>query len=481
MKLSVIYTIVLLLNVTFCYAQIRTTLSFDLAPGTNLSYNNTTFETYSENEYIHINSFDTISSPRWYTTDTGKSLIASGALIGLGLYTYKDSGFLNRVTTKEQINRYLPGFENHLDDHLQYIPYLGIYVLDWAGIPSKHNTKRKTTTIATSLLLNLIVVQGLKYSIAETRPDGSANNSFPSGHTTTAFMGAHVFHKEYGERSPYYSIGAYLMASVTGFFRQLNDKHWSSDVLVGAGLGISLTELAYYLNGLYYGEEGINEIVYNPYDPNFNKPSFLEAKASFASLIDDVDQSEFGLIVKNGFALDLEGAYFFNKYFGLGGNVGVQSFPVDVSESVKNEFEVQGFDINSESVGNSKYSLGPFIQFPFGKNTIGGKFLIGYSTISDTEIRLAPIDGDITEIDDIIYAQFSPKGGLIWSTGIYIKRQLSDKLYMGVFADYNNLGTDLEVRVLDDITNNNPTYLDRTFSSSFHSYNIGGNIGVMLW
>jgi hypothetical protein len=481
MKLSLFLTLSFSLFITLCIAQKRINYSFNTAHGSIYSPQKNSLEDHIEKESAYYLSSDTLSSTKWLTTDTGKSLIASGALIGLGLYTYKDSGFLNRVTTKEQINRYLPGFENHLDDHLQYIPYLGIYVLDWAGIPSKHNTKRKTTTVATSLLLNLIVVQGLKYSIAETRPDGSANNSFPSGHTTTAFMGAHIFHKEYGERSPYYSIGAYIMASVTGFFRQLNDRHWSSDVLVGAGLGISLTELAYYLNGLYYGEEGINDVVYNPSDLNVNKPSFLEAKASYANLINEVDQHEFGLIAKNGFALDIEGAYFFNKYLGLGGNLGIQSFPVGVDDVIKNEFEILGFDINSESVGNSKYSLGPYVQYPFGKNTIGGKFLMGYSTISDTEIRLSPIDGDITEIDDITYAQFSPKGGFIWSTGIYFKRLLSERLYMGVYADYNNLGTDLEVRVLEDININDPIYTERTFSSSFHSYNIGANIGVMLW
>jgi membrane-associated phospholipid phosphatase len=450
---------------------------------TSILYSNTSLSSFSRAYQPYISVYDTIPAPstKWYATDTGKSLIASGALIGLGLYTYKDEGFLNRVTIKEQINRYLPGFENTLDDYTQYIPYAGIYILDAAGVKSKHKTLRKTTSVATGLLLNLIVVQGLKYTIAEPRPDGSSNNSFPSGHTTTAFMGAHVFHKEYGERSPYYSIGGYLLASVTGFFRQLNDRHWSSDVLVGAGLGISLTELSYYLNGLYYGDEGINEIEYTESVTNYNKPSFLEAKASFASLIDDINTRDSGLIAKNGFSVDIEGAYFFNKYIGAGGNVGIQSFPVEIDQNIKNAFENQGFDINSETVGNSKYSLGPFVQYPFGKSTVGGKFLLGYSTISDTEIRLSPIDGDVTEADDITYAQVSPKGGLIWSTGIYFKHLLSDKLYIGLYADYNNIATDLEVSTLTDLTNDVPSYDSSTIASSFNSYNIGGNIGVMLW
>lgn len=70
------------------------------------------------------------------------------------------------------------------------------------------------------------------------RPDGSNNKSFPSGHTATAFMAATMLHKEYGGRSPWYSIAGYSMATVTGVSRMLNNKHWLSDVLVGAGIGI---------------------------------------------------------------------------------------------------------------------------------------------------------------------------------------------------------------------------------------------------
>lgn len=34
------------------------------------------------------------------------------------------------------------------------------------------------------------------------RPDGSAKNYFPSGHTATAFMGAELLRKEYWDVSP---------------------------------------------------------------------------------------------------------------------------------------------------------------------------------------------------------------------------------------------------------------------------------------
>ena len=118
MKWTVIFTLVISFFTLTSYSQIRSTHFFEFDPGSVYSYQDSTPENYFDNEYLNFSTFDTIPSPRWYSTDTGKSLIASGALIGLGLYTYKDNGFLNRVTTKEQINRYLPGFENHLDDYL---------------------------------------------------------------------------------------------------------------------------------------------------------------------------------------------------------------------------------------------------------------------------------------------------------------------------------------------------------------------------
>lgn len=52
------------------------------------------------------------------------------------------------------------------------------------------------------LALMFCMVMGLKMSAKSERPDHSARNSFPSGHTATAFMGAQLLHNEYGEAYP---------------------------------------------------------------------------------------------------------------------------------------------------------------------------------------------------------------------------------------------------------------------------------------
>ena len=193
--------------------------------------------------------------------------------------------------------------------------------------------------MATAIALNLIVVQGLKYTVKEPRPGNKEENSFPSGHTATAFMGAHFFYKEYAHKSPFYSIAAYVLATMTGVLRQLNDRHWVSDVLVGAGLGISLTEFAYFLNDKWWDDKGIHEIV--PIERHINelKPSFIGLKLGFASLIELRDNEEAGMSAQTGFRFSTEGAYFFNEKFGVGGEIGFQSFPNTIDEDIEKKIQ----------------------------------------------------------------------------------------------------------------------------------------------
>ena len=79
------------------------------------------------------------------------------------------------------------------------------------------------------------------------RPDGSGSNSFPSGHTATAFAAAEFMRQEYKDASPWYGIAGYAAAMATGILRLYNNKHWVSDVVAGAGVGILSTKLAYWI------------------------------------------------------------------------------------------------------------------------------------------------------------------------------------------------------------------------------------------
>ena len=89
------------------------------------------------------------------------------------------------------------------------------------------------------------IVFPLKKLTAVPRPDTHSLNSFPSGHTAQAFVAATFLHKEYGIENPLLSVLAYSTATGVGLLRIMNNRHWISDVLVGAGIGIIATHLAY--------------------------------------------------------------------------------------------------------------------------------------------------------------------------------------------------------------------------------------------
>jgi membrane-associated phospholipid phosphatase len=94
-----------------------------------------------------------------------------------------------------------------------------------------------------SLLESTVVVTGLKYAVGRERPDGSNNQSFPSGHSITAFCFAPVVARYWGWET---GVPAYLLATVTGLARVEGDHHYLSDVLAGATLGIVIGNSVVY-------------------------------------------------------------------------------------------------------------------------------------------------------------------------------------------------------------------------------------------
>src|SRR5215470_1533254 len=85
-------------------------------------------------------------------------------------------------------------------------------------------------------IVSQIFVQGAKFAAERTRPDGSNNFSFPSGHTASAFATATVLQEHFGWKA---GIPAFAFAGFVGASRMAADKHYLSDVLIGAGIGIA--------------------------------------------------------------------------------------------------------------------------------------------------------------------------------------------------------------------------------------------------
>lgn len=134
-----------------------------------------------------------------------------------------------------------------IDNYLQYVPMVTVYGVDLLGYKSKHELLDKSLILAISYATMGLVVNGMKHTLKEQRPDSKAMNSFPSGHTATAFMGAEFLFQEYKHHSRWISYSGYAIAAVTGYLRIYNNRHYLNDVIAGACIGILSTKFAYWL------------------------------------------------------------------------------------------------------------------------------------------------------------------------------------------------------------------------------------------
>ena len=176
-----------------------------------------------------------------------KQLIIPAVLITYGVIGL-ESDFLKGINSevREEVNENIDR-RITIDDFSQYLPAVSVYGLGALGIKGKNNLRDKSIILATSYLIMGLSVESLKKITHVERPDGSSFNSFPSGHTATAFMGAEFMYQEYKDVSPWYGIAGYAVAAGTGAFRVYNNRHWVTDVIAGAGIGILSTKAAYWL------------------------------------------------------------------------------------------------------------------------------------------------------------------------------------------------------------------------------------------
>ena len=221
----------------------------------------------------------------------------------------------------------LTDFKTGIDDYTQFFGPAMVVGLKLGGYEGRSDWPRLLASAGASYAIMAAFVNGIKYTAKEMRPDGSSANSWPSGHTATAFVGASLLHKEYGlTRSPWWSVAGYGVATATGVMRVLNNRHWISDVMSGAGIGIMSTELGYALCDLMFKGKGLlrNDMVLDS-----EKPSFFAVSMGVGLGSKDLEFESEGETMNIKFraatVVDAEGAYFFNKYIGVGGRLRVRA------------------------------------------------------------------------------------------------------------------------------------------------------------
>ena len=101
-----------------------------------------------------------------------------------------------------------------------------------------HNQKGANVgrDIVRAQILSQAMVQTLKFTVRRERPDGSNSQSFPSGHSSSAFATATVLQRHYGWKIgvPAYALGGYVALA-----RMSWNRHHATDVVMGAGFGIA--------------------------------------------------------------------------------------------------------------------------------------------------------------------------------------------------------------------------------------------------
>ena len=221
----------------------------------------------------------------------------------------------------------LTDFKTGIDDYTQFFGPAVVVGLKLGGYEGRSDWPRLLASAGMSYAIMAGFVNGIKYTAKEMRPDGSTANSWPSGHTATSFVGATLLHKEYGlTRSPWWSVAGYGVATATGVMRVLNNRHWISDVLSGAGIGIMSTELGYALCDLMFKGRGLlrNDLVIDKEKPSFFSIS-MGVGLGNKDLEFDASGEKVSLKFRAATVVDAEGAYFFNKYVGVGGRLRVRA------------------------------------------------------------------------------------------------------------------------------------------------------------
>ncbi|HTF28641.1 MAG TPA: phosphatase PAP2 family protein [Flavitalea sp.] len=175
-----------------------------------------------------------------------KSLFIPTSLMLAGVGTNSNGREAFKMELTEERNELFPTFHTKVDNYLQFSPIVIAYSLDAAGLKSRTDFVNRTVILIKGEMLMMGSVNLLKQATHQLRPDGSTYNSFPSGHTAQAFAAATFLSEEYKQRLPWIPYAAYGIAGSVGALRMANNRHYISDVLFGAGLGVLSMKAAYW-------------------------------------------------------------------------------------------------------------------------------------------------------------------------------------------------------------------------------------------
>lgn len=402
-----------------------------------------------------------------------------------------------RQNTGDNRHTLVTDFKTEIDNYTQFFGPVMATGLKIAGVEGRSDWGRYLASTAMSYGFMALFVNSIKYTAKEMRPDGSTRNSWPSGHTATAFVGATILHKEYGlTRSPWYSVAGYGVATATGVMRVLNNRHWVSDVLSGAGVGIMSGELAYAMSDLIFKGKGLLRGDAVSERSIIEHPSFFSISMGLGLGSQSLDfgaetmsdaHDNFNLKFGASTAVSAEGAYFFNKYVGVGGRLRVNSTPINgwdrvlnyADQDVKEMFKDLDADMDLRPLNNIVFrtadkqpqftiesdhltefaaDLGVYFNLPLSKRfAMGAKLLAGRSIMQELNLSahyqgkvvdvnpMAILDDDpnfFYETDETYdtkwdYFTLNANNTFKWGTGISLTYAYKENYAWRLFVDYD--------------------------------------------
>ena len=394
----------------------------------------------------------------------------------------------NYNNTNEKIRLVKYDFHSEIDNYTQFSGIALTAGLKMAGVEGRSSWPRLFASSLASYAVMAGFVNSIKYTAKEIRPDGSTHNSWPSGHTATAFVGATILHKEYGlTRSPWYSIAGYSVATATGVMRVLNNRHWVSDVLSGAGIGILSTELAYGICDLLFKQKGLqmNDLAY--YTDLSKNPSFFAISMGIGfgnkHLImpafdfgidkeyveDDAHTGPLEFKFRSATAVGAEGAWFFNPYIGIGARLRVKTTPINgwsafaqIDEKsmkeifddpeFRNSITYFGLEIESDHITEFAADAGIYLSWPLSPRfAIGSKVLVGRSIMDDIYVGATflgdkmgydQVNDEFFPLEEVAYREWefisvSASNSMKFGTGLSLTYSYKNSFSWRLFCDYD--------------------------------------------
>lgn len=356
-----------------------------------------------------------------------------------------------RENVRKVRERYVPDFSNRLDDYLQYAPAFSVAALSLSGKKGRNGWKRQTLSWGGGMLIMGALVNSIKYTAKVMRPDGTTRNSFPSGHTATAFMNAAFLQKEYGHVSPWYGVAGYMSSSYVGVSRSLNNRHWISDILAGAAIGIASTELSYLIVDHLYKNKGDYFSDLHP-DKELNTPSYVSVRLGYG-----IDLGG-KMISPLGIESAIEGAYYFNKRWGITAEAIFGNYPFPNQPWEYGDMDWQGTALTDiqqevESAGFVYLTAGPQYAKALGSvfllqlKLIGGVVfgMKGNMNLTGTAVQSGGVAKNTREVT-VPYVEYAPHTSFVIGTGASITAMMTPRVGLSWFADFKQAKPSFEVK-----------------------------------